>query len=330
MGKHLFRIFVSLLFWAVIVFSCVFAQAQDALDNAGVLKLKVNGFGDDLIVSMIKSSKANFSISPEQLVELKKAGLSEKVIQAMVERQSVLGQPSVAFPSAASAAASMDLRKIQEMLPKEIATQDGQEIKLTAHPVMKSAMVQSKEKDFESALKKGIAAQAVSMAANGIVQTAVGSMGVAGIPVAGVAIDKVSSIFHKSKSIMEGYYLDFVSDLTSKNVFAAGKELSFFLPNTILPQDPLKIIALSARISEKENIRILSARRVQIPTNPRLGDPAIKVLKFEQNEIKSEISQEAKGVVIKLPGLSQGEYAIAQQESKSGNIMQPVIDFTIR
>jgi hypothetical protein len=58
--------------------------AMAALANSGVLKLKAAGLSDDLIVQRIKMSRAGYKLEPDDLSDLKKAGLSDAVISAMM------------------------------------------------------------------------------------------------------------------------------------------------------------------------------------------------------------------------------------------------------
>ena len=52
------------------------------------------GLGDDIIVAKIRTSRCNFSLSDKDLLNLKQAGVSDKVIAAMLEA-SVLTSPEV-------------------------------------------------------------------------------------------------------------------------------------------------------------------------------------------------------------------------------------------
>ena len=56
-----------------------------ALTNADVLKLKAAGLSDQFIIDKIKASPANFRLDVDDLVELKKAGIAEGVIAAMMQ-----------------------------------------------------------------------------------------------------------------------------------------------------------------------------------------------------------------------------------------------------
>lgn len=55
------------------------------LTNADVLKLKAAGLSDQFIIDKIKASPANYHLDVDDLVELKKAGIAEAVIAAMMQ-----------------------------------------------------------------------------------------------------------------------------------------------------------------------------------------------------------------------------------------------------
>jgi hypothetical protein len=77
--------------------------AQTALTNDSVIKMVKAGLGDDLVVSTIKSQPANYTTTPDDLIALKGAGVSDKVIAAMIERMSAPAAPPP--PPAGQAAA---------------------------------------------------------------------------------------------------------------------------------------------------------------------------------------------------------------------------------
>ncbi len=58
--------------------------AQQALDNAAVIKLIKAGLSPDLIVSTIQASPGKYDTSADGLIALKEAGASDKVISAIV------------------------------------------------------------------------------------------------------------------------------------------------------------------------------------------------------------------------------------------------------
>ena len=57
------------------------------LTNAAVVKLVKAGFKEKTIISIIASRPARFDLSTERMIELKRTGVSEKVILAMMARQ---------------------------------------------------------------------------------------------------------------------------------------------------------------------------------------------------------------------------------------------------
>jgi hypothetical protein len=80
----------------------VAALAQTALTNDSIIKMVKAGLGDDLVVSTIKAQPAKFTTSTDDLIALKGAGVSDKVIAAMIERASAPAAP--ATPAASTAA----------------------------------------------------------------------------------------------------------------------------------------------------------------------------------------------------------------------------------
>jgi len=86
---------LSLLFAAL-------AFGQQALTNDSILKLVKAGMGDEIIVNMVNTQPANFSLGPEDLIALKKGAVSEKVINAMLMK----GKNPAPAPTAPAAAAT--------------------------------------------------------------------------------------------------------------------------------------------------------------------------------------------------------------------------------
>jgi hypothetical protein len=70
----------------VFVFVCVPCNAEDKtiLKNADIVRMTKSGLAEDVILALIKESKTAFSTTPKDLVDLKKAKVSDAVIQAMI------------------------------------------------------------------------------------------------------------------------------------------------------------------------------------------------------------------------------------------------------
>jgi hypothetical protein len=62
-------------------------RAQAALTNGSVVKLAKAGFKEKTIISIINARIPNFDLSPDRMIELKRNGVTEKVIVAMLARQ---------------------------------------------------------------------------------------------------------------------------------------------------------------------------------------------------------------------------------------------------
>lgn len=72
-------------------FGCLSATGQTTppapLTNASVVKLVKAGFKEKSILSIIAARPARFELSTERMIELKRSGVSEKIILAMLARQ---------------------------------------------------------------------------------------------------------------------------------------------------------------------------------------------------------------------------------------------------
>jgi hypothetical protein len=55
------------------------------MTNSDVITLKANGFTDEFVISKIKASTADYGLEVNDLLELKKANISEAVITSMIE-----------------------------------------------------------------------------------------------------------------------------------------------------------------------------------------------------------------------------------------------------
>jgi len=82
------------------------ALAQAALTNDGVIRMVKAGLGEDLVVSMIKSQPARYATGPDDVIALKSAGVSDKVIAAMIELMAPPAAVAVPAPAATTAPAA--------------------------------------------------------------------------------------------------------------------------------------------------------------------------------------------------------------------------------
>jgi hypothetical protein len=74
-------------------------RGEDALTNQDVIKMVAAGLGDSLVIAKIREAAAvDFALEVDDLVKLRKAGVNETVVQAMLERKA-----SAAWPAAPAA-----------------------------------------------------------------------------------------------------------------------------------------------------------------------------------------------------------------------------------
>jgi hypothetical protein len=76
-----------------------------AMNNKDILKMHKAGLTEEIIVAAMQKEKPDYDTGADALIELKTAGVSEKLIQQMIARQS--GGPAVAAPSAPPAPAAL-------------------------------------------------------------------------------------------------------------------------------------------------------------------------------------------------------------------------------
>lgn len=89
----------------VFLLLCPVLFAQEALNNASVMKLVKAGLSEDLIVTTINSSVGTYDTSANGLIALKKAGATDKVIAAVLLKASGASASAPAASPAASNAA---------------------------------------------------------------------------------------------------------------------------------------------------------------------------------------------------------------------------------
>ena len=87
---------LSLVLSVCLSLSAVTASAQGTapageapLTNASVVKLVRAGFRERTVIAIIRSRPARFDLSPDRLIELKKSGVSEKIILTMLSLDGV-------------------------------------------------------------------------------------------------------------------------------------------------------------------------------------------------------------------------------------------------
>jgi hypothetical protein len=94
-----------LLFLAgVLLVFAVSVPAQEVLNNNSILKLLQAGIGEDMIINMINSQPGKYSLGADDVIAWKKAGVSDKVLAAMIAKNAG-GAAAAAPPYSGGAAA---------------------------------------------------------------------------------------------------------------------------------------------------------------------------------------------------------------------------------
>jgi len=90
---------------ALIAAACL---AQITLTNDAIIKMAKAGLGEEILLSTIRSQAGHYSIGPDDLIALKGAGVTDKVIAAMMEKgASAPANPSPAAVNPAAAPKAM-------------------------------------------------------------------------------------------------------------------------------------------------------------------------------------------------------------------------------
>ena len=79
---------LAAVFFSTALFSAIPGNAQQTLNNDSIVKLAEAGLSDDLIIQSINTQPGNYTLGANDLIQLKQDGVSEKVIAAMLARNS--------------------------------------------------------------------------------------------------------------------------------------------------------------------------------------------------------------------------------------------------
>lgn len=85
--KKLLQIAFLAIFLSLSFISSVNAQ-EEVMTNDEVITLSKAGLNQSIIVNKIRTSKTNFDMSTDALIKLKKAGISDEIVNAMLEAKS--------------------------------------------------------------------------------------------------------------------------------------------------------------------------------------------------------------------------------------------------
>ena len=84
--KVLFKLFLTAIVCCLLSVPAYPQRPQAPLTNASVVKLVRAGFKEKTVIAIINNRPSNFRLEPEQLIELKRNGVSENIILAMLSQ----------------------------------------------------------------------------------------------------------------------------------------------------------------------------------------------------------------------------------------------------
>ena len=75
----------GLLLFSLLIFASAFAQ--EPLNNDSVIKLVKSGLSEDHIANIVETQPGNYSLGTEEIGALRKAGVSDRIIAAMLQTE---------------------------------------------------------------------------------------------------------------------------------------------------------------------------------------------------------------------------------------------------
>jgi hypothetical protein len=89
--------------------SSLVSFAQEVLNNDAIMKMVKGGLSESIIISMVNQQAGKYSTSVDDMIALKKAGVPDKVVAAMVAKAAgATTAPAAAAPAAAPAGDVME------------------------------------------------------------------------------------------------------------------------------------------------------------------------------------------------------------------------------
>src|SRR5258708_16255702 len=92
MKSTVLRVVIVSAVCCAVVFQARAQQSEAPLTNAAVVKLVRAGFKEKTVIAIIHNRPNRFNLDPDRLIELKRSGVSENIILAMLS----LGEPLLA------------------------------------------------------------------------------------------------------------------------------------------------------------------------------------------------------------------------------------------
>jgi len=295
-----------------------FAQ-QDAQQGFGIQQVtSLIGLGVDeqsIIAAIRGAQKVSFNTSVDGIIAMKQAGLTDKMIVAVIARS---GDAAPTNPSNGNAT----VQAVQL-----IAVQGNNTIPLKNSGII-ATFAQSKNGNSKDALKSvGIGAASYGGAAVGY-SGVLGSAAGMGAGMAGPVISLIG--IHKTKTL-KGFYFELIPQTTSTVVLTTAAT-EFTIPLTVFNDGRYPVaepVLLKLTASEDTRTRVAGTAKAEMkysdlkgPQEPRAVEP------YQHETVQAEITKANNVATLKVAGLPLGEYAIAFV--LDGKLLPEVLDFTVR
>ncbi len=118
--------------------------AQEVLTNDSVIQMVKAGLPEAIVIAKIKGTATKFDLKTDSLVSLKKAGVSDKVLEAMVAAGSVTAAPTTAMPAPPAPAVAAGALKNQDVIYQLIGDKYVEMFATSANLETNMAFFQSK------------------------------------------------------------------------------------------------------------------------------------------------------------------------------------------
>lgn len=303
-------VLVALIICALTIGAALLAQPKkSALANAAVNSMVKSGMSDSVIVSVIQSSETQFDVSAGALAELKKAGVSQKVMDAMMaaESRKRAAAPSLAgAPKSARAIPGAPLQQpyvqlLQEKVRQNISAERAQ-----------IASAKTKNQDLNSLAAEGIVFQALQgLAAEAATQAAARSGSSAAGSWGGAASGLAGGLFKKRPPTVT--YVWGLAGGSSSNVLTTNTpkfELAYDAVAGVKAQEYAPVLV--KLVPAKNDFRLVGAAKGKEDAAQSATPDWELYSSFVEEKIPATLNQSAPGRFELAPAaaLPPGEYAL--------------------
>jgi len=107
-------------------------DAQEALTNQSIVDMVKAGLSERIIIAKIRNSPTNFDTQTDALIALKKNGVSDKIIEAIMSPSAAAPPPAASAPAATAAVAPAPAAVPAQSRPTVYQIVAGKEVELMA------------------------------------------------------------------------------------------------------------------------------------------------------------------------------------------------------